>query len=252
MSRKTRSGRSVSIAFTASGPLPASPTTVISASERSHTRKPLRASGSSSAITAEIVLDGTGVGSVSRAGVLVVGRIGYSPSRRVCRDPEGNPDRHAGAAAGCIETVDLLRRTIELLQARTCVHQADAIAAMAAGGCEARTRVAYFEPQRTLLAERGNHHAARAGVGGDAMDDRVLDQRLQDHARHDRVEHIRLDVVGNDQSIGKAHALDAKITLDELELARQRDLLWPVVAQRHAQQLAQPSYGLHDGFMISL
>jgi len=91
----------------------------------------------------------------------------------------------------------------------------------AASGCKARTGVADLEAKRAALTGSADDHAAGAGVGRDAMNDGVFDQGLQNHAGHDRLEALRVDVVGDNETIGESYPLDAKIAFHQLELAGQ-------------------------------
>jgi len=69
--------------------------------------------------------------------------------------------------------------------------------------------------------------------------DGVLDQRLQHEVRHERVHHIRIDIGVHVEPALEAHLHDVEIELQQLQLARQRDLLLARPLERHAQQFAQ-------------
>src|SRR5205807_4057 len=73
----------------------------------------------------------------------------------------------------------------------------------------------------------------------DAVSNRVLDQRLEEQVRDERDARVRGDVELHRESVLESDALDLEIVAEDLELAREGNLLFGDAVERRAQQLAQ-------------
>src|SRR2546423_1260702 len=158
-SRKTRSGFSLRIVATASAPLLHSATISTSGSCLSIRRMNLRASSSSSAMTARIL------GEVIRAE-----RNLYGDGKSL-RSSVSHLERKIGA--------------IETFKACPDVTKTYAVSFQAMARCsQARPGIFYFKPKRIISPINGDFDPARRGVRSYCVLDGVLDHRLKDKMRH--------------------------------------------------------------------
>src|ERR1051325_4151919 len=174
MSRNTRSGDCSAIAVFASAPLPHSPTISMSSSSRSSDTIRARAIGSSSATIVLIFTSGS-------PGLNNLGRRALIDGERH-RDGDAEPALDVGKD----EAVAL---SIEVLEARSCVGQADAVVEereSIAG--YANSGIAHSDGQAIAHVSGADLDHTGCGARCDAMSYRVLHERLQQQHRNPRIE----------------------------------------------------------------
>ena len=136
------------------------------------------------------------------------------------------PAAHACSRGRCLPSLACRRAPCDVAYARGALLETGA-------------RVRDLEQQRHRSDAR---HEAEAHPGPDRRDavhDRVLRQRLQDHYRNECIERFLVDVASHGQAIAESDPLNLEVSLEELELVGQRDLLRQTIIERHTQQLAQ-------------
>src|ERR1051325_10165497 len=211
MSRNTRSGDCSAIAVFASAPLPHSPTISMSSSSRSSDTIRARAIGSSSATIVLIFTSGS-------PGLNNLGRRALIDGERH-RDGDAEPALDVGKD----EAVAL---SIEVLEARSCVGQADAVVEereSIAG--YANSGIAHSDGQAIAHVSCADLDHTGCGARCDAMSYRVLHERLQQQHRNPRIEGFRIDVGVYGQPGPESRLFDVDVLLQQFQLVAQRDLL---------------------------
>ena len=161
------------------------------------------------------------------------------PLNLVCpRDWTHSPwkrDHHADALCQPVELEPVISAEL-MLQAGACRRHADTLVQ-----CRQRifrqadAVVSDLDPQLFVVVTCGDVDVACAGLPGDAVLDRVLDQRLQQQRRYQRIERLGLDVVADHQAVGETRTLDFEVLAEEIELRVERHFLLAKPLEREAQ-----------------
>ncbi len=152
---------------------------------------------------------------------------------------KGNVDVDEDAAAGIVAHGQRRLLAIEAIDPRSRIRQADAFTPLPVLR-QPRPIVPDAQPERVAVGLRLDRQCARTHQRLEAVANRVLDERLQDQRRHHHVQGGRVDPILDAQPIAEVHLLDVEIRAQILELLGQLDFLHADLAQRDAEQIAEP------------
>ena len=152
---------------------------------------------------------------------------------------QGNVEVDEDAAAGILAHGQRRRFAVETIDPRSRIRQPDAFTALPVLR-QPRPIVSDAQPERVAVGLRFDRERARAHHRLEPVADGVLDERLQDQRRHQDVHRGDVDAILDPQPIAEVHLLDVEIRAQVFELLRELDFLDADLAQRDAQQIAQP------------
>ncbi len=112
--------------------------------------------------------------------------------------------------------------------------------------------VANLNSEHVVVAPRGDVDVPQPRLPGDAVLDRVLDERLEQQRRHQGLERLPLDVVPDDEAVGKPCPFDVEVLAKEVELGVQRHFLLAETLQREPQQLAEAHERAFGGLHVPM
>src|ERR671939_594625 len=131
---------------------------------------------------------------------------------------------------------------VEVVEARLRVSQPQTLPEQSFGVSlrgESGAVVPHLDDEELAPQSRANFDLAGAGARGDGVADGVLDDGLQDEVRDAHVERFGVNLDARREAVLKTYPLDLQVTMQELHLLIQRDLLRAGVLQRQAQEVAE-------------
>src|ERR1051326_1700601 len=195
-----------------------SATISISASGRSNSLMPSRASASSSATTTRIFWSG-------------IGRLSYA-----VRDSDGH--RHSAAIpVGVLEGLIL---SVQLLESRTGVCKTDALFAFPRilfG--KSVSIIHHLDVERIIFTEGSNFDQSGASPGGEPVFQCIFHDRLQHHNRHEGIQRLRSDILPYREPVFEPDLLDLEVMIEKVQLVAKRDFLRTPVVEGGPEQFAE-------------